>query len=169
MGLARPGERPAFARLTGGVSSDIWRVELERGPVCVKRSLAKLRVAADWHAPVERGNYERRWLETVAAIAPGAVPTVLGHDDDACLFVMAYLDPDRYPVWKHLLRDGIAEGATAARVGRLLARIHAATAHRPRHRRRLRHELHLPSHPGSSPISRPPDARTPTGRQPSPP
>ena len=130
MGLARPGERPAFGRLTGGVSSDIWRVELERGPVCVKRSLAKLRVAADWHAPVERGNYERRWLETVAAIAPGAVPTILGHDDEACLFVMAYLEPGRYPVWKHLLRDGTAERATAAEVGRLLARIHAATAHR---------------------------------------
>ena len=128
MGLARAGERLIFERLSGGVSSDIWRIELERGPVCIKRSLAKLRVAADWYAPVERGNYERRWIETVAAIAPDAVPTVLGHDDDACLFVMEYFDPDCYPVWKHLLRDGAAVTDTAAVVGRLLARIHAATA-----------------------------------------
>ena len=36
LGLARPGERLRFERLTGGVSSDIWRLELGRGPVCVR-------------------------------------------------------------------------------------------------------------------------------------
>ena len=39
--------------LTGGVSSDIWRIDNSlRGPVCAKRALAKLRVAADWQAPL---------------------------------------------------------------------------------------------------------------------
>ena len=33
-------------RLTGGVSSDIWRIDLPSGPICVKRALEKLRVAA---------------------------------------------------------------------------------------------------------------------------
>jgi hypothetical protein len=46
LGLLGPGETPRFARLTGGVSSDIWRVDLVHGPVCVKRALAKLRAAA---------------------------------------------------------------------------------------------------------------------------
>src|SRR5690606_38966431 len=39
MGLMTPGEAPVFTPLSGGVSSDIWRVALARGPVCVKRAL----------------------------------------------------------------------------------------------------------------------------------
>jgi aminoglycoside phosphotransferase (APT) family kinase protein len=41
---------------------------------------------------------------------------------------MAWLAPDRHPVWKDLLRDGTIESATAAAVGDVLGRIHAATA-----------------------------------------
>ncbi|HWG70061.1 MAG TPA: hypothetical protein VN692_11650, partial [Steroidobacteraceae bacterium] len=52
MGLL-DGGMPSGERLTGGVSSDIWRIDLPNGPVCVKRALGKLRVAADWRAPVE--------------------------------------------------------------------------------------------------------------------
>ena len=44
---------PAFAGqalrgepLTGGVSSDIWRIDTSAGPVCAKRALARLRVTA---------------------------------------------------------------------------------------------------------------------------
>ena len=43
---------------------------------------------------------------------------------------MEYLPPERYPVWKSLLRDGRADAVFAARVGATLARIHAATAGR---------------------------------------
>ena len=45
--------------LTGGVSSDIWRVEVADGrSLCVKRALAKLKVAADWEARVSHNAYE---------------------------------------------------------------------------------------------------------------
>src|SRR4051812_39301444 len=64
-------------RLTGGVSSDIWRIDLPGGPICVKRALAKLRVAADWHAPVERNIYEARWMRH----AEGFAPRLLGQDE----------------------------------------------------------------------------------------
>ena len=37
MGLVRPDEQPRIVPLAGGVSSDILRVDLEDGPVCVKR------------------------------------------------------------------------------------------------------------------------------------
>src|SRR5690242_10704231 len=60
------------APLAGGVSSDIWRVDTARGPICAKRALAKLRVAADWQAPVGRSVYEARWLEVANDAAPGA-------------------------------------------------------------------------------------------------
>ena len=72
--------------LTGGVSSDIWRVDLPDGPICIKRALAKLKVDADWQVPVERNKYEISWLEIVAEIAPGAAPRLLGRCDDDGLF-----------------------------------------------------------------------------------
>ena len=79
--------------LGGGVSSDIWRVELESGPVCVKRALPRLKVEALWEAPVERNAYECAWIEKVATFYPYAVPRILAQDQDAGLFVMDYLDP----------------------------------------------------------------------------
>jgi aminoglycoside phosphotransferase (APT) family kinase protein len=127
-GLAAPGEAPGAAPLPGGVSSDIWLVGLARGPVCVKRALARLRVEERWEAPVERNRYESLWMETAHRAVPGAAPEVLARDDAAGLFVMEYLDPARHPLWKEQLRRGITDIAFAARVGASLAAIHAATA-----------------------------------------
>jgi aminoglycoside phosphotransferase (APT) family kinase protein len=131
LGLLRAGETPRFTRLTGGVSSDIWRVDLMRGPVCVKRALPKLRVEQDWFAPVERNAYEAAWMRHAAAVVPEAVPELLGQDDAAGVLVMAYLDPDEHRIWKADLRDGHADPDVARAVGNRLARIHAATANNP--------------------------------------
>jgi fructosamine-3-kinase len=126
-GLAAAGETPAAEALSGGVSSDIWRVELRTGPVAVKRALPRLRVAQVWEAPVERNRYERRWLDTANGIVPGVAPRVLAADDGG-FFAMEYLG--ELPLWKSELRDGRADPAFAAEVGRRLARIHSATAGR---------------------------------------
>jgi 5-methylthioribose kinase len=131
LGLLEPGAAPGFARLTGGVSSDIWRVELARGPVCVKRALAKLRVAADWRAPIGRNAYEAAWMRQAAAIVPDAVPAMLGQDPQAGVLVMAYLPEGRYRGWKAELLAGHAERRVAAAVGVRLAKIHAGTADHP--------------------------------------
>jgi len=131
LGLMRPGERPRFARLTGGVSSDIWRVDLASGPVCVKRALARLRVAQDWFAPVERNAYEAGWMRRAAAVVPEAVPALLGQDADSGVLVMAYLDPARHASWKAELHAGRAAPEVAGAVGDRLVRIHAATADDP--------------------------------------
>jgi aminoglycoside phosphotransferase (APT) family kinase protein len=70
-------------------------------------------------------------VDAVAAdVAPAAVPPVLGEDAEGGAFAMAWLPPDRYPVWKAQLRDGAIDPATAAAVGDVLGRIHAATADR---------------------------------------
>jgi aminoglycoside phosphotransferase (APT) family kinase protein len=63
----------------------------------------------------------------VAAIAPQAAPTVLAHDPDAGFFAMTYLEPADHPVWKAELREGRADPAFAASVGRIIGAIHAAT------------------------------------------
>jgi len=130
-GLAREGAAQAWSTLGGGVSSDIWRVDLEDRIVCVKRALAKLRVAADWRAPVSRNLYEWRWFETVRAILPEAVPTPLVADHDLGVFAMSYLDEATHPVWKSQLLRGEVDVAVARTVGERLGRIHAATALRP--------------------------------------
>src|SRR3954468_25105060 len=128
MGLLQQGETPRVSPLAGGVSSDIVRVDLASGPICVKRALPQLKVAAEWYAPVERNQFEIAWLRTVAAIVPDAVPRILGEDREAGMFAMPFLDPIEYPVWKERLRDGAVSPEFAAQVGRLLAAIHARTA-----------------------------------------
>ena len=124
-GLAATDEVPPAAALSGGVSSDIWRVDLRTGPICVKRALPRLRVEQLWEVPVERNRYERMWFETANAIIPGVAPRVLAADDSGC-FAMQLLDG--YPLWKAQLAEGRADRDFAAQVGSSLARIHAATA-----------------------------------------
>jgi tRNA A-37 threonylcarbamoyl transferase component Bud32 len=128
-GLLQDGETPSVEALTGGVASDIWRVDLLTGPICVKKALSKLKVAGDWRAPVERNIYEARWLEVAGRIVPGAVPGILARDDT--MFAMQYFDPGRFPCWKDQLLQGHADPAFAAAVGEHLARIHSATANDP--------------------------------------
>jgi aminoglycoside phosphotransferase (APT) family kinase protein len=128
MGLLAAAADASGERLTGGVSSDIWRIDLPTGPVSVKRALAKLRVAADWQAPVERNRYEARWMQRANAAVPGSAPQLLGTDEASGALAMQFLPPERYALWKMQLRDGVAEPAFATRVAQTLVRIHAATA-----------------------------------------
>jgi 5-methylthioribose kinase len=116
--------------LTGGVASDIYRVETAERQFVVKRALSRLKVAADWRVPVERNAYEVAWLREAALIVPDAIPAVLGHDVASGLFAMQWLPPQQYPVWKDELHAGRADPAFAAAVGSCLARIHTQTAGR---------------------------------------
>lgn len=121
-GLGAPTHMEA---LPGGVSSDIWRVEIAGKRICVKRALPRLRVAQVWEAPIERNRYERQWLQTALKAVPGSAPKVLAWDDAAGLFAMEYVDG---PVWKNLLSEGKAHPPFATKVGIALAAIHASSA-----------------------------------------
>ena len=114
--------------LTGGVSSDIWKVERSTGPVCVKRALPRLRVQQLWEAPIQRNAFEVAYMEFAQQIVPGVAPKVFAHDAEAGLFVMEYLAPERHPIWKNQLRNGVVDVNTARMVGAQMARIHAASA-----------------------------------------
>ena len=80
-----PGAGMVVRPLTGGVSSDI--VHIQSRPTAAttraKRALAKLKVAMDWEAPVERNHYEVAWLKRAARIVPGGAPNVVAEDRDA--------------------------------------------------------------------------------------
>ncbi|MEE9278865.1 MAG: aminoglycoside phosphotransferase family protein [Myxococcota bacterium] len=128
LGLLDDREQARCVPLAGGVSSDIWRIDRAAGPICVKRARRALKVAAHWQAPVTRNAFEVAWIEAAAAVLPESVPRLLGHLPEAHLFVMEYLDPKDFSLWKAELRAGRADPSIAAEVGRRIASIHAATA-----------------------------------------
>jgi aminoglycoside phosphotransferase (APT) family kinase protein len=131
-GLLGAQETAIFTPLVGGVSSDVFRVEAASGGVwAVKRSIPRLRVAAEWLAPVARAAGEVRWLKLVREIDPRLAPEVLCEIPEAFIFAMRFLDPADHPVWKEAMAAGGVDPAFAEAVGRDLARIHAATAGRP--------------------------------------
>jgi hypothetical protein len=127
-GLARDGESAVWTLLPGGVSGDVWRVDLPGRSLCVKRALARLRVAAECLAPVERNASEWAWFEVARGVAPNAAPLLLAHAARRGVFAMEYLPPDRFPLWKQLLLDGHCDPEVAAAVRSVLRKIHAATA-----------------------------------------
>jgi len=128
LGLIKTGEPLRLSALPGGVSSDIFKIEVGDRAFVIKRALAKLRVTGDWQAPTSRNRHEADWLVTVGRILPGSAARLLARDDDLGLFAMEYLDPKVFPVWKEQLRDGHVDLNFAAAVGRRLALIHARTA-----------------------------------------
>lgn len=118
----------SWTPLTGGVSSDIWRVDLPGRTICVKCALPQLKVATTWRAPVERNAYEWAWINFAARHCPGNVPLPLASDDAQGIFAMSYLDPVSYPNWKKLLLEGAIDSTVARRVGAIVVRLHAASA-----------------------------------------
>ena len=90
-GLLHDGEHVVADPLTGGVSSDLWKVDLPGRTLCVKGALAQLKVEHEWLAPTSRNRVEYEWLQFAGAVAPGQVPQVLAHDEQAGLFAMQFL------------------------------------------------------------------------------
>jgi aminoglycoside phosphotransferase (APT) family kinase protein len=127
-GLVAPGVPFDVVPLTGGVSSDISLVVTGDRRFCIKRALPKLKVAADWQAPVERNRSEVEWLKLAHEVMPGSVPKVLADHSAEGWFAMEYLEPEAHPVWKAQLRDGQIDPDFAAAVGSGIGRMHAATA-----------------------------------------
>lgn len=128
LGLARAGEVGEVRALAGGVASDIAAVELPGGAVCVKFALPKLRVAADWRAPVHRSRAEYAWLGAAGAVVPGQVPRLLGWSDGLLGFAMEMVAGPGVSLWKADLLAGGPAGPLAPLVGDLLGRVHAASA-----------------------------------------
>ncbi len=130
-GLIVRGDATVWTPLTGGVSSDIWRVDAGAQSWCVKRALAQLKVAAEWKAPVERNAFEWDYMQVANPIAPGQVPQPIAHDKARGLFAMAWLAPDQHRLWKNELLAGRVDVGDATAMGDLLGRIHSATARDP--------------------------------------
>lgn len=113
--------------LTGGVASDIARVDCGSTSYCVKFALPRLKVEADWQAPVHRNRAEYAWLEVAAVVAPECALQLYGRSQDEHGFAMEYLAGDSVRLWKSELLAGEINPGRAAAVGDVLGRIHAAS------------------------------------------
>ena len=130
LGLIEPQDAITATALTGGVASDIAHVQAANHDYCVKFALPKLRVKADWYAPVERNLAEYRWLETYASIDPeGAIP-LFGHSPSLNGFVMGYLSGANTYLFKSALFEGKGSKQDAHNIGRNLGRIHQISTKR---------------------------------------
>ena len=126
--LLKKDEKAVWRRLSGGVSSDIWRVRLPSRTICVKRALAALKVEADWQAPTERNVYEWEWFKFVHRNFPGLVPRPVAHDREMQMLAMEFLAPGDFKLWKTELLNGATDAEFAARAGGSLGKIHARSA-----------------------------------------
>jgi len=130
---AIPPDAPVVVReLAGGVSNVVLRVDVEGGEsFVVKQCRERLRVAVEWRARLDRIWAERAALGVLGDLLPrGASPTVLFEDRAEYLFAMTRA-PDDSETWKARLMRGDAEPAIAARLGTLLATIHAEAPPHP--------------------------------------
>ncbi|SHH18549.1 phosphotransferase family protein [Cognatishimia maritima] len=128
LGLGAASDVSEVRPLTGGVASDIAMVVLPDQKICVKFALPKLRVAADWQAPVHRNAAEYAWLKVAADILPDSSVRLYGRSETAHGFAMEFLDGQGVYLWKDALLAEAKDRGEAARVADMLGQIHKASA-----------------------------------------
>lgn len=127
IGLGPPHGVEDVQPLSGGVASDIFAFRLEGRVYCAKFALEKLRVAADWHAPVSRNGAEYAWLDFCAGVSPQNSVLLFGHSAKLGGFVMEYLAGETVFNWKQALLECTVIPEGAASVAAALGRIQAAS------------------------------------------
>ncbi len=142
MGFMHEGEVIDYQVLTGGIASDIWRIDIyptedggctvadeKHKTLCIKRALSQLKVKQTWEVSTDRNAYEVLWFQTVAEyFSHDVVPCILAHDKKRGVFAMDFLPPENYPVWKNQLRDGDVNPLTAKLIASYLGKIHQRSA-----------------------------------------
>jgi aminoglycoside phosphotransferase (APT) family kinase protein len=122
--------------LTGGVSSEIYRVREGANVFAVKRALRKLKVADDWFVDLSRNASEVEFLRCVGRLLPGAVPAVLFASKADGYFAMEFLAAG-FENWKTRLLEGTRTTDDARRAAEVLAAIHSGTWDDPEIRARF--------------------------------
>ena len=128
LGLGQVGDVQNVTALTGGVASDIASVVVNGARYCVKFALPKLKVAAEWRAPVHRNAAEYAWLSVAADLSPDSAVKLYGRSETEHGFVMEYITGDGVYLWKSAMLAANPLRGEEQAVGDMLGRIHAASA-----------------------------------------
>jgi 5-methylthioribose kinase len=128
----RIGPGPARAELLGGgVSNAVLRIETAEGLFVLKQSRPQLRTRDAWFSDIDRVWREMEVMQTLGPrLPPGTVPDVLFCDRENFVFAMSHA-PAEARVWKAQLLAGEVESALGVQTGRVLGRMHEATAREP--------------------------------------
>lgn len=126
-GVIHSGEAK-LTPLTGGVSSEICRVDDGGRVFVVKRALPQLKVKGEWRADVSRNHSEQCFLAWCGRLIPGSVPSLV-HAGEG-YFAMEWLG-EGYRNWKEMLLEKASVPSIAERAGRLLGRIHRLSYRQP--------------------------------------
>jgi 5-methylthioribose kinase len=122
-GIAREGADVEVYEFPGGVSSTVIKVTLDNRKMVIKQALHKLKVKAEWYAPLWRSHVEQDCIEYLSSILPhGSVPEIFFKDYENYLFVMSCA-PDGAGTWKSNLLKGNVNQNIARKVGHILATI----------------------------------------------
>src|SRR5262249_34961842 len=114
--------------LGGGVSNAVLRVETPAGRFVLKQSRPQLRTRDAWFSDLDRVYREEGVMRALGPhLPPGTVPEVLFSDRANFVFAMSHA-PDDATVWKARLLAGEVERDRGVQVGRVLGRMHQATA-----------------------------------------
>jgi 5-methylthioribose kinase len=117
--------------LGGGVSNAVLRIETPERLFVLKQSRPQLRTRDAWFSDLDRVYREQEVMQVLAPLLPPhTVPEVLFVDRDNYVFVMAHA-PRGAQVWKQQLLAGEVDFAVGEHAGRILGRIHEATAKTP--------------------------------------
>lgn len=125
--LGDPNDVTNVTPLTGGVASEIASIQMGDQQYCVKFALAKLKVAADWHAPVHRNAAEYAWLSVAQHVVPDSAVKLFGHSKTQQGFAMEFVAGDDVYLWKQAMLDGETPKGEAAAVGEMLGKVHQAS------------------------------------------
>lgn len=121
--------RATLTPLTGGVSSEIYRVNDGDRQFVVKRALPKLKVEADWYADTSRNAMEQGYIQYVSQIMPDAVPKLIHVNNQSGYFAMEFLD--EFANWKEDMLYGQLDSDIAKAAGATLGKIHATSWNDP--------------------------------------
>lgn len=138
MGLILKGSKTNLVALTGGVSSNIFRIDLPSGSVCLKQALPQLKVQKEWLAPISRVFAEIDWLEVAHKIIPHHVPKIVAIDRECGAFVMEFVSSSE--TWKSKLLQGLVDMAFGTSVAECIAKVHQATARNKDIQQRFAHD-----------------------------
>jgi len=126
-GLLKENEKLEVYELSGGVSSILLKLIMGKKCWVLKQPLEKMRVKAEWTAPLWRSHREAKCIRLLSAILPkGSVPQLIFNDPDNYIIIIS-CSPKGAVLWKEDLMKGNVNLKVAKKAGEYLAIIQNET------------------------------------------